>query len=240
MKDVFLLPQNGHEAVFRRPLTAQEAVLVELRRFIATGRLRPGQQIVQEALAVQLGVSRVPLREALKILEGEGQVTYVAHRGYFVTELSLSDLLEVYRIREILESEAITIAVPLMTAEDIDRLEEAEHDVQAAAAIADVVAMASANRRFHFALIEACGLPRLVRLIGLLWDATEVYRSVYFSEEHNRKLVEAEHEAVVSAVRAGDAATTLGVLAEHREHAIIALRPVLEQVGSDVPAANTQ
>jgi len=87
-----------------RPPTAQEAVLAELRRFITTGRLRPGQQIVQDALAVQLGVSRVPLREALKILEGEGQVTYVAHRGYFVTELSLSDLLEVYRIREILEA----------------------------------------------------------------------------------------------------------------------------------------
>ena len=63
-------------AVFQRPPTAQEAVLAELRRFIATGRLRPGQQIIQDALAVQLGVSRVPLREALKILEGEGQVTY--------------------------------------------------------------------------------------------------------------------------------------------------------------------
>src|SRR5674476_1570791 len=80
--------------VFRRPPTAQEAVLAELRRLITAGLLRPGQQIVQDALAVQFGVSRVPLREALKILEGEGQVTYVAHRGYFVTELSLSDLIE--------------------------------------------------------------------------------------------------------------------------------------------------
>ena len=109
--------------VFRRPPTAQEAVLAELRRLITAGLLRPGQQIVQDALAVQFGVSRVPLREALKILEGEGQVTYVAHRGYFVTELSLSDLIEVYRIREILEAEAVSIAVPQMTAEDIHRLE---------------------------------------------------------------------------------------------------------------------
>jgi len=216
--------------MFRRPPTAQEAVLVELRRFIATGRLRPGQQIVQDALADQLGVSRVPLREALKILEGEGQVTYLAHRGYFVTRLSLSDLLEVYRIREILEVEAVTIAVPQMTADDIDRLEVAERDVQAAAGIADVVAMASANRRFHFALIEACALPRLVRLIRQLWDATELYRSVYFSEEPNREVVAKEHRAVVEAVIAGDAVSALLVLAEHREHAIIALRPVLEQV----------
>jgi len=222
--------------VFQRPPTAQEAVLAELRRFIATGALRPGQQIVQDALAVRLGVSRVPLREALKILEGEGQVTYVAHRGYFVTELSLSDLLEVYRIREILEVEAVTIAVPRMTAEDIDRLEEAERDVRAAAELADVVTMTAANQRFHFALIEACALPRLVRLIRLLWDATEVYRSVYFSAGHNREQVTSEHRAVVAAVKAGDAATALLVLAEHREHAIAALRPVLEQVSNGGPA----
>ena len=219
-------------AEFQRPPTAQEAVLAELRRFIITGRLRPGQQIVQDALAVQLGVSRVPLREALKILEGEGQVTYVAHRGYFVTELSLSDLLEVYRIREILEAEAVSVAVPRITAVDIERMEVAERDVRAASDIADVIAMTSANRRFHFALIEACALPRLVRLIRLLWDATEVYRSVYYNEADNRELVGSEHRALVEAVRAGDAAKILLVLAAHREHAIAALRPVLEQ-GSD-------
>lgn len=222
--------------VFRRPPTAQEAVLAELRRLITAGRLRPGQQIVQDALAVQFGVSRVPLREALKILEGEGQVTYVAHRGYFVTELSLSDLIEVYRIREILEAEAVTIAVPQMTAEDIHRLEEAERDVRAAADIADVVAMTSANRRLHFAILDACALPRLVWLIRLLWDATEVYRSVYYNEAHNRGLVDSEHRALVAAVRAGDAAAALVVLTEHREHAIEALRPVLEQAGDGKPA----
>ncbi|MFC8502624.1 GntR family transcriptional regulator [Pedococcus sp. NPDC057267] len=226
-------------ATFRKPPTAQEAVLAELRRFIATGRLRPGEQIVQDALALELGVSRVPLREALKILEGEGQVTYLAHRGYFVTQLSLSDLLEVYRIREILEAEAVRVAVPQMTTEDVDRLEEAEREVQAAAAEADVVTMTQANRRFHFALIEACGLPRLVRIIRLLWDATEVYRSVYYTEPHNRELVDAEHRGLVAAVKAGDVERALHVLDEHRQHAIAALRPVLEQVatGQDDDAA---
>lgn len=215
---------------FHKPPTAQEAVLAELRRFIATGRLRPGEQFVQDALAAELGVSRVPLREALKILEGEGQVTYLAHRGYFVTQLSLSDLLEVYRIREILEAEAIRVGVPQLTTEDIDRLEEAVREVQAAAAVADVVTMTQANRRLHFALIEACGLPRLVRIIRLLWDATEVYRSVYYTEPHNRELVEAEHHDLVAAAKAGDVARTLQVLDQHRQHAIAALRPVLDAV----------
>jgi DNA-binding GntR family transcriptional regulator len=212
---------------FARPPTAQEAVLAELRRLIASGEMRPGEQIVQDSLALRLGVSRVPLREALKILEGEGLVSYVAHRGYFVTQLSLSDLLEVYRIRELLEPEAVDAAVARMTAEDVARFEEAEEDVRAAAARADVVAMAQANRRFHFALIGACGLPRLVRIIGLLWDATEVYRAVYFTDRTNRERVDEEHRALVEAGRNGDTGTTLAVLDAHRQHAIAALRPVL-------------
>ncbi|MGH3423552.1 MAG: GntR family transcriptional regulator [Nocardioidaceae bacterium] len=218
---------------FQRPPTAQQAVLGELRHFIATGRLRPGQQIVQDALAMELGVSRVPLREALKILEGEGQVTYVVHRGYFVTHLSLSDLLEVYRIREILEAEAIRTAIGRMAAEDLDRLEEANRDVEAAADALDLMAMTQANRRLHFAVIDPSGLPRLNRMIGQLWDATEVYRSVYYTEAHNRDVVAEEHRALIAAVRAGDTEETLRILDEHRRHAIEALRPVLEDAEAD-------
>lgn len=213
---------------FSRPPTAQEAVLTELRAWIATGRLRPGEQILQDTLALELGVSRVPLREALKTLEAEGQVSYVAHRGYFVTELSLSDLLEVYRIREILEVEAVRRAVPLMTAEDVDRLEEAAADVRRAAGALDVPAMATTNRRFHFALIGACAMPRLVRILHVLWDSTEVYRAVYFTDDANKERVLTEHDELVAAVKAGDAEHALDVLMRHRQNAIAALRPLLE------------
>jgi DNA-binding GntR family transcriptional regulator len=215
-----------------RPQTTQEAVLAELRRMIASGEMRPGQPLVQDALATSLGVSRVPVREALKTLEAEGLVIYQPHRGYVVTELSLADLLEVYRIRELLESEAVREALPLMTVADVERLEEAERDIQQAAAVADVFTMAQANRRFHFALIGACGMPRLVRIIGVLWDTTEVYRSVYFTDQVNRQRVDAEHRALVEAVRAGQLDQALTVLAEHRHHAIEALRPVLDGVGT--------
>lgn len=218
---------------FHRPPTAQEAVLAELRRWIATGRLRPGEQVVQDALALELGVSRVPLREALKILEGEGQVSYIAHRGYFVAELSLADLLEVYRIREILEDEAVSIAVKQMTIEEVERLEEAAGDVRRAAEALDVATMASANRRLHFALIEACALPRLIRILQLLWDATEVYRAVYFTSEANRECVLTEHDLLVEAVKRGDAALAKTVLVAHRRNAIAALRPLLEQADVD-------
>ena len=226
-------------ADFRRPPTAQEAVLAQLREWITAGRLRPGDQIRQDELAAELGVSRVPLREALKILEGEGQVTYVARRGYFVTRLSLADLLEVYRIRELLEAEAIRLAVAQLTSEGLRRLEQAGRDVDAAAQALDMAAMTAANRRFHRALIDGCGMPRLIRLIEQLWDATEVYRLVYFSQEHHRDIAVAEHRAVVDAVRAGEPEEALAVLGRHREHAIEALRPVLRCLDEAAAATGT-
>jgi DNA-binding GntR family transcriptional regulator len=212
---------------FRRPPTAQEAVLEALRRAIGTGELPPGQQIRQEALAEAYGVSRVPLREALKILEGEGQVTYEPHRGYFVTELSVTDLIEVYRIRTLLESEAVRVGVPRLSEEDIERAADAVADCEAAAARGDLTAMTAANRRLHFGLVEAARMPRLARLVRVLWDATDAYRSVYYGDGANRDAVNAEHRAVLDAVRRRDVEEVVRLLDVHREHAVDHLRSIL-------------
>lgn len=212
---------------FRRPPTAQEAVLAELRLSIISGELRPGEQVLQDALAERFGVSRVPLREALKILEGEGQVIYRPHRGYFVAELDIDDLREVYRIRDLLESEAVRVAVPQITGDELAALTMALEDVERASASGDLVTMAEANRRFHFGLIEAAQMPRLSRLVRVLWDATDVYRSLYYSDGGHREAVNDEHSAVLEAVRAGDADRAEALLRTHRERAVSALERVL-------------
>lgn len=212
---------------FRRPPTAQEAVLAELRLAIITGELRPGEQILQDALAERFGVSRVPLREALKILEGEGQVIYRPHRGYFVASLDLDDLREVYRIRDLLESEAVAVAVPKMTDEDVAALVDALDVVEEASASGDVATMSEANRRFHFGLIEVANLPRLSRLIRVLWDATDVYRSLYYADGRHRDAVHDEHRAVLDAVRVGDAEQAIALLRAHRERAVAALEQAI-------------
>jgi len=208
---------------FVKPPTAQEAVLAELRRAIGTGELRPGEQVRQDSLAERFGVSRVPLREALKILEGEGQVVYLPHRGYFVAELDVTDLLEVYRIRDLLESEAVRVAVPRLTQIDLDAIQAAAADVDAAGRRADVVAMTEANRRFHFLLIDAADLPRLARLARILWDATDAYRSVYFGSTQHRAHIRDEHAAVVAALVEHDAERAVAILREHRERSVAAL-----------------
>jgi DNA-binding GntR family transcriptional regulator len=213
----------------RRPQTAQEFVLGELRRGIVSGELRPGEQIRQDALAERLGTSRVPLREALKILEGEGQVTYHPHRGYFVAELSSADLTEVYRIRELLEDEAVSTAIPLLTETDVAELTSAMEAIEVAASRGDIAGMTRANRQFHFLLIERASMPRLARLIRQLWDATDAYRSVYFAEAPNRQQVEHEHRAIVEAVRERDIPRTIALLHTHRDHAVHHVSALLDQ-----------
>ncbi len=213
--------------VFRRPPTAQEAVLVELRRAMVRGELKPGEQIVQEALAERFGVSRVPLREALKILEGEGAVTYVARRGYFVADLSLDELLEVYRIRTVLEAEAVRSGVAAMTDADVDVFAAAVEAWERARDSGDLLDLVAANRALHFALVEAGGMPRLTRLVRILWDATDVYRSVYYRTPQNLDAVAREHREILAAVQARDADAVVRLLDAHRDHAVTDLRASL-------------
>ena len=204
-------------------ITAGSVVLAELRRAIATGELTPGQQLVQESLAERFGVSRVPLREALQVLEAEGQVVHEVHRGYFIAELSLPDLIEVYRLRAVLEAEAARVAVPLLTDDDVETLAELAARIEQASDNGQVGPMIEANRAFHFTLIDAAAMPRLSRLVASLWDATDVYRSVYYGSATNRERVDHEHAAIMKAIRARNVTTLITELAAHREHAIAEL-----------------
>lgn len=210
----------------RRP-TAQDAVLAALREDILTGVLAPGDQLVQEALAERYGVSRVPLREALKMLESEGQVVNHPHRGYFVAELSVADLREVYHLRALLERAALTAAVPLLDEADVDVIAGLCEDVDTAAREGDVLAMAEANRRFHFALFDAAALPRLSRLLRQLWEATDAYRALYYQQSVNRSRVLEEHDSMIAALRDRDVDRVVALHDEHRAQSVAAVETML-------------
>lgn len=211
---------------FRRPETAQAAVLAEIRRLILDGQLRPGSPVRQDAIAASLGVSRVPVREALKILEGEGQITYRPHRGYFVNELTEKDVREIYRIRELLESEALRVGVPKLTAKDlrvmaecIERMEEGD----------GTGVLSEWNSRFHLTMLRASGMPHLLKHIRLLRMATDAYRSLYYMSEHALETVGQEHREMFEAASARDAERVVALTQDHHEHTIEALRDHLLQ-----------
>lgn len=215
----------------RRPQTTQLYVLEELRRAIIRRELRPGEPIRQDALAKQLGVSRVPLREALNVLQGEGQVRYLPHRGYQVAELAMDDLIEVYHLRRLLESEAIRLGVPTMTDDDFHALERHESDVEGAGERGDIVGMSQANRDLHFRIFDSAHMPRLSRMIRNLWDATDAYRALYYAGEANRVQVRGEHRAIIDAARDRDVTALIRLQDEHRSTAVRALTPIVDGTG---------
>lgn len=206
---------------FERPKTAQEAVLAEIREQLLDGRLAPGGSIRPDALGDELGVSAVPVREALRILEGEGHVHYRPHRGYVVATLDVDDLVEIYRIRELLETEAVRRAIPRLRGDTVARLREIVREMDEVQE--DVISLTAVNRRFHFTLFEAAEMPQLVRVLRILWDSSDRYRVRYLMSPENRRLVHDQHHRMMQAVADRDVETFVEESHKHRAHAIAAL-----------------
>lgn len=201
-------------------MTAQEAVLVELRKAIASRELKPGGRIRQDAVADLLGVSRVPVREALKILEAEGQVQYEPHRGYKVTELELDDVHELYLMRRLLESEAIRQAVPKIDDALLGRLGHLVERMAVADEADDIASFTALNREFHFALYEQAQMPRLLQYLGVLWQNSDPHRSAFFATRDVRRRMQHEHAMLLDACRVGDVAAAIAVMDMHRANAV--------------------
>lgn len=217
---------------FERPLTAQEAVLRELRRNILSSRWAPGTPLRQDAIAAELGVSRVPVREALKILEGEGQIGYEPHKGYIVRQLDAAELLEIYRLRTLLEAEAVRLALPRLTAGDLREMHDAMEAMEALEP-SDVISLSEENRRFHAALFQAAGAPRLQHFVRLLRDWADVYRALLYSDTNSLAQTCAEHREIYAACADGDAERVIKLLDEHRGHTVDTLLPRLEADAPD-------
>ena len=207
--------------------TAQQHALDWLRRAIVTGELRPRQRVNQEDVAERIGLSVAPVREALRALEQEGQVTYLPRRGYFVTELRIADLEEIYALRRVLEGGAARAALPALGPDALARIESAAADCRAAAEAGDVAGELAANRRFHFAILEAPGNPHAMRIIRVLWDSTEAYRALYYNSPEERGRSLEAHERILDALRSGDADRLVTELDAHRDRALAVLRDVL-------------
>jgi DNA-binding GntR family transcriptional regulator len=227
-------PGRGARSDFVRPKTAQQAVAEAIRQDITSGKLAPGSWIVQDTLAEQFGMSRIPIREALKTLEAEEYITYVPHSGYRVAKLGLEDLTEVFVLRDMLEEALIRDAMPRVVDETVEamRLEMAEMD--RGAAETDLIAVGMANRRFHLLTFEASRMARTKRIVTQLWNTADAYRPLY-SHLMDLSKVNSEHVLMVDAMAARDVEKMVALNHEHRAHAIGHLREILgrEEAGEE-------
>lgn len=207
--------------------TAQARAAAALRAAILEGELRPGERVSQEAWAERAGVSLIPVREALGALAGEGLVTYRPRRGYAVTELDLADLEEVYRLRALLEEDALCRGIPDARDDDVEALVAADAAFRDALESGDVGARLAANRRFHALLHGLARSAPLARLIDQLWDTTEAYRALYYALPGEAEEASRAHAELLSAVRERDPERAVVAQAAHRERALVQLRRAL-------------
>jgi DNA-binding GntR family transcriptional regulator len=196
-------------------LTLWERVYGYLRTEILEGRLEPGTELAEVALAEQLGVSRGPIREAIGRLASEGLVAVRPRRGAVVRSLSKEEFLELYQVREALERMAVQLAVPRLTPEQLAQLGELNAQMDGAASHDDVDPFFEANIAFHAVLLEASGNERLQTLYQQLLGQLGRYRLRSLTLRGNLQRSVAEHAAILRAATRGDADRAAQLMAEH-------------------------
>jgi DNA-binding GntR family transcriptional regulator len=210
-----------------QPLSATRRATDSLRELIIRRKLGPGQQLRQDHLATLLGVSRIPIREALKGLESEGLVIHEPNRGYFVASLEAAALEQIYVMRRLLETEVLRrIEWPdKRELQDIRAINTQLFQAFKRGALSDAVVL---NRQFHFAVFALAGLPYMVNEIERLWHQSEQYRALYLADAAARRRVFEEHELIVQALRGRDRPALIEVADRHRivaeEHLLLLLR----------------
>jgi len=190
----------------------------QIRERIADGRLEPGTRLRLRELGEELGLSEMPVREALRMLQRDGMVEIQDHRGATVTEIPLDVVLEHVSTRMWLEALAVELSAPELAPDDLARADAAFARLEVAASAGDGAAFSAANRDFHVAL-EAAGGGGLVELIQSLWDRTWLARrqQTLFGRAPQRMAeAQREHADLLAAMRAGDADAAREAMLRHR------------------------
>jgi len=212
----------------RRLETVAEQVLDHIREAILSGQLAAGTRIDQHAIADELGISIIPVRESLRQLEAEGLIEKRPYRGAFVAELSMTELMDIYVTREALEELATRLAVERMTPATLESLDGLIEEMSQATKAGDRAALFDLNASFHFTLYTASQNAILCQLIESLWDRSTVYRRrfTFMPERAEQALLEhrtilaacrrSDTEAAGAAVRANVAQTTKAISEEWR------------------------
>lgn len=200
----------------RRVLSRQtmaKQVADQLRDEIQRADLPPGTRLMQSEIAERFGVSTTPVREALTKLEGEGLIVIDQHRGAVVFHPTIADFRECFQIRELLESYAISKALPNLSEDSVGHLEALIEEMESTE---DRTKWVELNNRFHLTIYEAAGLPRLVKLIAGLRDASAAYLHMFATARlQDREGLEREHRNILQACRSGDVEAGVHAVRDH-------------------------
>lgn len=212
--------------------TATEFVEATLREAILTGAMAGGTPLRQDDLAALFGVSRMPVREALRQLEAKALVDFHPHRGAVVVSITAADAADISAIRGALEPAALRLSLPHLGMGDFALAEELIQEMDAET---DPGRMGELNRRFHMTLYARAGRPRLLGLTEQHLAAADRYLRFQFAALGYHHRSQDEHRAMLSACRAGDAETAGTLVRDHIAKAEVLLTAFLNGQGEGEP-----
>ena len=196
-------------------LPLRDVVFNTLRQAILSGELKPGERLMEIQLANKLGVSRTPIREAIRKLELEGLVLMIPRRGAEVAEITEKSLRDVLEVRSALEELAVDLACDRITGEDVDKLREAAQEFKEVSKSADVTALAEADVKFHDIIYFATENQRLIQLLYNLREQMYRYRVEYLKREEVYATLFAEHEHIIECIVKRDKVAAKQAISTH-------------------------
>ena len=199
-------------------LPLRDVVFNTLRQAILKGELKPGERLMEIALAQKLGVSRTPIREAMRKLELEGLVVMIPRRGAQVANITEKDLNDVLEVRIALENMATEKACTRMPEEEMGKLWLAAKEFERMISDGNLVRLAEADVAFHEIIYRASDNKRLNQVLNNLREQMYRYRVEYLKEEETRNLLVKEHEELTRAIRARDVAKAQEISFQHLEN----------------------
>ncbi len=205
-------------------LPLRDVVFNTLRKAILTGQLKPGERLMEVHLANRLGVSRTPIREAIRKLELEGLVIMIPRRGAEVARITEKSLKDVLEVRRALDALSVELACDRITKEDIERLLKACVTFEEAAMGKDASVIAKADVALHDIIVEATGNQRLMQLVNNLSEQMYRYRFVYIKEESQHDVLVSEHREIYESIACRDkerAAAAARLHIDNQERSII-------------------
>ena len=182
-------------------LPLRDVVFQTLREAILKGDLRPGERLMELQLAAKLGVSRTPIREAIRMLEQEGLAVTIPRKGAEVARMTEKNMEDVLQIREALDELAVQVACDKMTDQQLENLTLAMKNFENAIQAGDLKKTAAYDVEFHDIIYESTDNPKLVTLLNNLREQIYRYRVEYLKEKENYPMLIKEHETIVAALK---------------------------------------
>lgn len=215
-------------------------VASRLRRDILDGTYRPGSRVSQEALAKKYGTSRIPVREALRHLASEGLIVLEQDVGARIAILSVSDLIDVYHMREAIEPMLLEQSIPHLADDHLATMQSALREGEEHAKALDADGYLECDRRFHLTSYEGAEMPRIRRAASEYWDMVEWFRRLYTFLPRGVEFALLEHRLLMDAVqerRSTDAGALLKVHIRRTRTALMENRDRLADIADVLPGA---